>query len=172
MKIKTMAFIRIKRRTYKEKTYSFAYLVENKWNKKTKSATQKIKKYLGRVCIIDCDKVVKDVVFDKDFKENILKLIEHQLLICGFKTIREGVLGKEKVFFESKKKKISSSNKKIVLKMNEGFLCNETIKQLIKFKVGSDFDVRIEGEKLATLIVNAGLKISNELFIQLFESIV
>ncbi len=59
--------------------------------------------------------------------------------------------------------------KKIVIAMNEGFFCNETVKKLYGSFYGTEKEV---GLKLAKAFVEAGLKVPEEVFIGVFEKVI
>ena len=54
--------------------------------------------------------------------------------------------------------------------MNEGFLCKETFDKLIGFKPkGTEKEIGLE---LANALLEAGLKVPNEIFVEMFERVV
>ena len=78
----------------------------------------------------------------------------------------------KKIINKNKKSILGNNNiknKKIVLAMNEGFFCNETISRLFGNFYGTEKEV---GLKLANAFVEAGLKVPKEIFIGVFEKIV
>lgn len=166
-------FIRIKN-INKQK---YAYLVENDWTKK--GSRQKVKKYLGKIIKLEKEKEIKKLDFEKikkrSFEKITLILVEKELLEHGF-------LKKEKSKYESEythgdiiasintKSKIFSLNKKkknIVLEFNEGFLCPDSVNELIKLNgYGKEEQV---GLRLANALVECGIKTPKEIFITLFN---
>lgn len=140
-------------------------------------------------------KDVKGYVKKNDKKRIINDLIRFELINHGFKEqgnflIKDNIYfnkNSNEVFINIKKindkiinsgkindkksiiNKNDNSNNKIVLAMNEGFLCDETIKRLFGRFEGDEREV---GFKLANAFVEAGLKIPEELFVCIFEKIV
>jgi len=54
--------------------------------------------------------------------------------------------------------------------MNEGFLCNDTLKKLLSFK-GKGLPKEV-GLALGNAILEAGLKVSNSVFVEMFNRVV
>jgi len=179
-------FIRVKKIRKKGKVYEYAYIVENRWRKRLKrgkkGARQSVKSYLGRVYFFDKkdDKNffeyynIKDIdEYVKNNKSKIInELIRLELINHGFKE-KDELLFFNNIFFDIKNNEVYSTNekniknKKIVVKLNDGFFCNETINNLLKGKFGDD-----AGYKFARAFVDAGINIPKELFVILYESIV
>jgi len=177
-------FIRIKKITKNGKNYPYACVVENRWMKKTKRSRQKVKKYLGRVYFLDrinnnnffefysiAD--VKDYVKNNDKRRIIDDLIRFELIAHGFKD-ESNFLVNGKIYFDKINNELFINNEKIknsnvVLAMNEGFLCDDTIKRLFGRFDGNEKEV---GFKLANAFVEAGLKIPEEIFIGIFEKVI
>ena len=61
-------------------------------------------------------------------------------------------------------------DRKLVIGMNEGFLCNETFDKLINFK-GNGGPKEV-GLSLGNTLLEAGLKVPNEIFVEMFNRIV
>ena len=183
-----MAFIRTKKRTNAGgNSYEYAYLVHNRWKKSNSSVKQKNKKYLGRVFrvepvlsptftemlqtlkINDLDNYIEKT----SYKNIILDLVKAELLKNNFKENGEKILTIDSLFFDpvslepfsyTKKRKI-----KVVLALNEGFLCTDTIKKILNFdEVG---DAQEVGFKLAKRLVDAGLKVPEDIFVKLFHKV-
>lgn len=169
-----MGFIRTKR----IKGNQYAYHVENKWKKKT--SKQKVRQYLGRVYIIE-----KKQDFDflnfigsndllsyieyNDKKRIISDLIIYEAYCCGFKKIDKNKWRYNNIIINLDNRTIIKHNKNIVLKMNEGFLCNHTLTKLFEFnQKGRSKDIALN---FARLFVDAGLKIPKEIFVELFQKI-
>ena len=55
--------------------------------------------------------------------------------------------------------------KEVVLELNEGFLCNVTLNELMNYKPENDND----GAKLANLLLASGIKVDEGLFVRLFN---
>lgn len=186
-----LVYIRIKRIIKRGKEYRYAYLVENRWKKRVgagskKGARQKVKGYLGKVHesskVYDKDFMshfsVSDIKehFDNHGVEKVLRdFVRLELLNHGF--LENGdfyangdlaVYISDKEFFI--KNLDAEKDRKIVLAMNEGFLCKETFNKLINFKAsGNEKEI---GLGLGNALLEAGLKVPNEIFVELFERVV
>jgi len=150
----------------------YAYLVENKWYKRRKGARQKVKAFLGRVYQ---PSLANDVGFFEHFKiqdiDNYVKEknvndIKKDLIAWEFfkHNIKEG-----EFFIGFSEKIIRKYNNKAVIKMNEGYLCDYTLRKLINFRFKAEEEHA--GMALAKVFVDAGLQIPQELFVRLFEKI-
>ena len=156
-----MAFVRTK----KVKGQQYAYLVENSWQNGT--AKQKVSKYLG--------KVEKPEKTGQNGLKEFLKLenTEEHIKNNDFPTVIRNLVmlelnnhktGKIKLNFED----FSITNEKgktLVLNTNEGFLCTETIKELLSYNGQEDHS----GLVLAELMTRAGIKPENEVFALIFQ---
>ena len=186
-----MAYIRVKKIRKNGKEYRYAYLVENKWKKRVrkgskKGARQKVKGYLGKVHEFSRIEEkefmshfeVKDVEthFDEHGKDKVIKnIIRLELLNHGFEETGDfyangdiAVYLSDNDFFIKNLKE--EKDRKLVIGMNEGFLCNETFDKLINFKgKGGPKEV---GLSLANTLLGAGLKVPNEIFVEMFNRIV
>lgn len=133
-------------RTKKVKNKQYAYLVENTWTKK--GTRQKVKKYLGKV-IKPNRKKENNFLVEKtrNYEETIKELIKHEL----------------------SNHDVTKNDEKSVIFMNEGFLCKETVKELIKLTPEKENRTDKEGERLAIKLLEAGLKVKKEEFSKLFE---
>ncbi|MBR9700035.1 hypothetical protein GOV09_06255 [Candidatus Woesearchaeota archaeon] len=163
----------------KIKGKEYAYLVENTWKKRKKAARQKVSKYLGKV--VRFDKVKDSDFFSfvgkkpeeyKNTKEGMLKdLIRYELLLRGFS--EEGMLlKKDTLIFDLNQKRFidKGKEKKLVIEMNEGFLCKHTLRKVLSFRSFEE-DEREKGIKLAKILLETGLKVPQEIFISFFEKI-
>ena len=184
-----MSFIRVKEIGKKNgKKYRYAYLVSNKWRKRLKGgrkgSRQKVSKYLGRVLKIEKEKEIdfyefieidisKVEEYLKNNKSRIVNdLVRRELLERGFFE-KEGKIEKEEVRYDTELHKFVDLNEgedKVVIEMNEGFLCKHTIRGLINFKNDAD-DEREKGIELAKAFLEAGLKVPNEIFVGYFEKV-
>ncbi|RLE38569.1 hypothetical protein DRJ17_03595 [Candidatus Woesearchaeota archaeon] len=160
----------------------YAYKVENIWRKRKKASRQKVGKYLGRVYTVDKEKdlnfmhvVKKDLdkyLSETDYYMIIKDLILKELLNHGFvrKKYSKYKYVKDGLMVDLKYKKVfNDKEKECVLRMNEGFLCNTTMKGLLNFKgEGSEREI---GQKLANNLVEAGLVVDQDVFLALFDKI-
>ena len=154
-------FFRIKKIKGKE----YVYIVENEWKGK-KGSRQKVKSYLGRafrfqlkndISFMDFLKIENYEAYIKDNKKNkiIKNLVEWEIYKFGISADSIDLDN-----FEFKK-----SKKTIVFLINEGFMCNLTLKNLIKI------DSEIDGYNLARSFIEAGIKVPQEVFIGIFGKI-
>ena len=161
-----MVFFRVKKIKGKE----YAYLVENEWRRK--GSRQKVKDYIGRVYRLN---LVNDIDFlqyrkieniqsyiENNDKNNIINdLIEWELFKFGIK--------KEEFSIDIINAKIQKGKKNIALWINEGFMCDYTLKNLLEFK--SEGDEEIDGYRLAKSFVEAGIKVPQEIFVGLYQKL-
>lgn len=154
-------FVRVK----KIKGKPYAYLVENEWT--PWGSRQKVTKYLGKnYTLTRFSEGLLDL--PKGMQETILEATAQELTNHGF--AREGnVLKQENIIVDLQEKTVRQNSKKIVLEMNEGYLCDHTLQQLLTFQPEERPDEN--AKKLATLALGAGLKLSNEQFVHLFEQV-
>ena len=156
-------FVRIKKIQNKK----YAYLVENEWT--TSGSRQRVKAYLGKVHTPE-KKQTRTLALDsmKEFNHLILDAIKWELENHGF-THSNAIMSKEGIFVHLNDAKVVHKNKNGVVFMNEGFLCEHTLKELINFKPSTNQEET--SKKLATLAVEAGLNLPTDAFVQLFEKI-
>jgi hypothetical protein len=186
-----MAYIRVKKLKRKDKEYKYAYLVENKWKKRVKKgskkgARQKVKGYLGKVHsfervgkreFIEHFSVndVEDYFKEYGIRKAVRDLVKLELLNHGFVENGDFYANGDMAVYLSRKdffiKDFSSEkDRKMVIAMNEGFLCKETLDNLLKFK-GKGIPKEV-GLALGNALLEAGLKVPNEVFVGMFNRIV
>lgn len=189
-------FIRIK----KIKGKKYAYLVENNWqiteekwqivelepailplrlnsdikqitkSRKKKSSRQKVKQYLGRVYEFEQPKKKYEKKISTDYKTSIKNLIQWHLEQYGFKKQKNNLIKEElKLNLDTLELKNSKTNSDILIKSYEGYIHSHSLKELHDFD-GLGYDEEV-GKRLAKTLVKAGLNISKESFIQLFEQV-
>ena len=152
-------FVRVKK--IKEREY--AYLVENEWT--PWGSRQRVKKYIGKACKIE--RIAEETEkLPKGFKDAILTAAMQELKNHGFKE-QEGKLKKDNMIFSINERKVIENGKNIALSLNEGYFCEETLKQLLSYTLEERPDT--SAKKLAILALETGLKLTNEQFIHLFE---
>ncbi len=149
-----MAFLRVKKIKGKE----YGYLVANKWT--SKGPRQSVKKYLGRIYRLK-GRGNQILRFKGGKKEFLTGLVEYEL-----DKIRGG-LAREKIEFDSKSLKLMKGKKNCVLALNEGFMCDFTLKRVLNFR-GSG-DIEVDSVKLAKFFIEAGFAVPKEAFIGYFE---
>ncbi|HLC61368.1 MAG TPA: hypothetical protein VJJ52_08145 [Candidatus Nanoarchaeia archaeon] len=161
-----MAFFRVK----KIKGIEYAYLVENEW--KRKGSRQKVKAYLGRAYRLNrANKIdfsefirnnkIENYVHDNEVNKIIKDLIEWELL--NFNVNR----GEFSVDLENKT--LQRHKKNAVLVMNEGFMCNHTISNLLDFR--PEDNEGNGGYNFARTFVEAGISVPQDVFIGLFAKL-
>ena len=163
-----MTFIRVK--TIKGKQY--AYLITNKWLKTKKMPKQKVVGYLGSAITPPIKENMIDTSFfdfykieepedyiDNRTRDDILKDL------VKFELARHDT-GSKNINFDTSNFTLTSSNRGIALKINDGFLCSHTIHVLHDFDArGDEEDV---GIALAKAFVSAGIAVPKDIFIGYF----
>ena len=158
-----MAFFRIKKIKGKE----YAYIVENEW--KRKSSRQKVKAYLGRVYRfelmnnIDLTQFLKTTAVEDYINNNPKNKIINDLI--EWELFKHGV-NQQEFSLDLSNMKIEKNKKNIAIFINEGFMCNVTLKNLLEFKPEGDEET--DGYRFARAFVEAGVKVPQEVFIGLF----
>lgn len=154
-------------RTKKIKGKDYAYLVENFWSEK--GSRQKVKQYIGSVRKLEKTGEVEALLDEsKDYKSLARDSAKHELLKHGF-IEEEGFLKKEGIVVDLFEGKVRDNIKNVALSLNEGFLCESTINQLLNFiPQGSNTEI---GMKLANNLLEAGIKLSQEEFIKLCNKV-
>ena len=151
-------FIRIKKVKGKE----YAYLVENEWKSGSK---QKVKGYIGRVYrpelssqigFLNFYNLSAEEILKKDVKEifnDLLKWEIHKHSITEFE-INAGSFA------------VMKSKKNCAVLINDGFLCSYTLKNLFGFR---PIEHESDTMRLARCLVEAGIKVPQEIFVGLCE---
>ena len=158
-----MTFFRIKKIKNKE----YAYIVENEWSRK--GSRQKVISYIGRVYRFNLSdhidfleyfkiKDASSYIGGNDKNKIINDLIEWEFFKYG--------LNKNEFLIDLNGKKIQKNKKDVAIMVNDGFICNITIKNLLEFK--SEGDEQTDGYRLARAFVEAGRKVPQEIFVGLF----
>jgi hypothetical protein len=163
-----MTFIRLKTRKCKNgKESHYAYLVENTWLTGRQRPKQKTKEYLGKalkpekktVDFFRFAKVTETSYFEKAYKEALLDLIKwelHQHRVEG-------------VGIDLDSCEVRNGDNRVVLAMNQGYLCDHTLKQLLSVKKNPQESQ--PGYELASALVGAGLQTPKEVFVTLYEKL-
>ena len=183
-------FFRIK----KIKGREYVYRVENKWYTTTKSvgtlqgsdmrvssfselahnsqprgSRQKVKGYVGSAYRFDLKNNADFMQFMKieniemyiynNKKNSIIRdLIEWEFFKFG--------INKEEFLIDMNNSTIQKKKKNVALLINDGFMCNLTLKNLLEFKPEGDEET--DGYHLARAFVEGGIKIPEEIFVGLF----
>ena len=161
-----MAFFRIKKIKGKE----YAYLVENEW--KRKGSRQKVSKYLGRAYKFDFKNKIEFSEFIRNNEaekyvqvNNINKIIQDLIEWELYKFH----VNKQEFSIDLENKTIQKGKKNAVLIINEGFMCNFTLRNLLEFKPENDEET--DGYKFARAFVEAGIKVPQDVFVALFAKL-
>ncbi len=154
-------FVRIK----KIKGRPYAYLVQNEWT--PWGSRQRVSQYLGKTHNL---KRLSEGLTElpTGYQEATIKAITQELLNHGFSQ-KGNELHKETITVNLQEKTIRSNNKKAVLAMNEGYLCDHTFQQLLTYQPEEKQEQN--AKKLANTVLEAGLKLTNEQFVHLFEQV-
>ncbi len=169
-------------RTKKILGQDYAYLVENEWT--PKGSRQKSSKYLGKVYNIEKKENAHWLEGEK-YEELVLNLIKqewdnHDTTGLELRFTAHGsqftVDTPSTSLLRTVNRKpqtpnqvplVLSGSREVVTKMNEGFLCQHTIKQLLEFK-----PTRMDKAKqLANHLVEAGIKLNENMFVDLCEKV-
>ncbi len=170
-----MAFLRVKKIKGKE----YCYLVENRW-KRRKGARQRVKGYLGAVVRLSGKEIDffkfydisdPDEFFKRKKALDVVKdVVIWELAKAGFKEKGKMlVFDKEGIIFDKGKLKAFRNGNNVVLKMNEGHLCDFTLKKILSFEKSGDIEE--DSVELARVFVDAGLNVPKEAFIAYFEKV-
>ena len=161
-------------RTKKIKGQRYAYLVKNKWVKG--KVKQQVKGYLGKV--FSPEKTSQTPFHEHysnyekiDSKEMIKDVVKLELVNHGFAIIDDRTLSKEDVVVDVAKCKVKTKNgKDAVLMLNDAFLHNKNMKNLVNFKKSTE-EEDTPGQKLATAFSDAGINVEKEIFVELYKRI-
>src|SRR3989338_1710832 len=122
-----MAFVRVKT----IKGHHYAYLVENVWH--VRGSRQKVKAYLGKVFSpAKAHAVQLPELSSFSFPDAVRALAVWTLFQHGF-TQTGTHLSNENITVDSATGTVARQNKRAVLQLNEGFLCQYTVQQLLEF---------------------------------------
>ena len=151
-------------RTKKVKKRDYAYLVKNVWTKK--GPRQKTIKYLGLVIELSEVNPRNSINTNGSVKEIYIELMKRELIVRGFEFL-DNVFKFNDITVNLDKPFVRKKSRNVVLKMNEGFLCAETIKILYNHTMQEDFT----GKRFAEDILEAGINIEKDVFVQLYEKL-
>ncbi|MBI2646850.1 hypothetical protein HYW99_00045 [Candidatus Woesearchaeota archaeon] len=158
-------FIRIKKIKGKE----YAYEVKNEWTRKR--SRQKVISYIGRVYRFNLKNDVDFLEFeripniDDYFSQNSKAKIINDLI--KWELYRFDINRKE-FLIEIENMHVKKDTKNVALLINEGFLCNVTLKNLLEFKLKGD---ETDAYRFAKCFIEAGIKVPKEIFIGIFGNL-
>lgn len=162
-------------RTKKIKRQKYAYLVQNKWvDGKVK---QRVKKYLGKVFSPEKTKETPFYEHYSDYPrkgppEVIRDIVRLELINHGFAILDDKTLSKEDVIVNVAKCKVKTkNNKNAVLVLNNSYLHNKKLKELVNFKKEEKEEEATPGTRLAKAFLEAGMNVDKEIFVQLYREI-
>ena len=159
-----MSFVRVK----KIKGNRYAYLVENTWQ--GRGSRQHVKAYLGKVLTPEASSSVSAPdISDKNFEDSVITLAAWTLTNHGFAN-GNGLHVREEVNVDLGAKSVKRKTKAAVLELNEGFMCSHTLKQLLDFQGEGSHEEEV-GQRLAGQLLEAGISVSHETFVELFKKI-
>ncbi len=159
-----MAFVRVK--TIKGNRY--AYLVENTWQ--TRGSRQVVKGYLGKVLKPDAQPFgTPPDISTLSYADAVTTLASWTLDNHGF-SHADGKHTKDTVTVHVHDKQILHKSKSAVLELNEGYLCNHTLTNLLNF-VGEGSREEEVGKRLANTLLEAGISVPQDTFVALFHKI-
>ena len=147
-----MAFIRLKKISGKQ----YAVLVENTWT--SKGPRQSAKKYLGRYVALTTEGMPEVEQLD------VANLIKAELLTAGFSE----QLTRENIKVSLRACTVREGRKRVVLGLNGGFLCDYTLRQLLRFQ---PIEELTPGYKFARAFSDAGVRVSREQFVMLYKKV-
>jgi hypothetical protein len=154
-------FIRIK----EVNGQNYAYHVENR--RVHGKVRQKVKGYVGKAH-------TPDKIHKTSFTDFTNKKLENYSVKNRKSTVHDLVQwelhkhGLTDFTFDKQKNGIIKEKTNMVLKINEGYLYDKTIKDILNFKPVGDDEYFI-GKSFAESFVKAGIDIPKELFVNLFE---
>ena len=144
----------------------YAYLVKNKWT--SKGPRQKVVRYIGTVFsperVSEQAELDLGLIRDARIFSLFRGLIIHELKNHGFTNVK-GVWVNSRFEVDLVSHKVSFSGRNAAIRLNEGFLCHDTISQLKKLMLRED----ITGKQLAESVLEAGISISAENFVELYS---
>jgi hypothetical protein len=154
-------FVRIK----KIKGYPYAYLARNRW---TKKGTRQKTKYLGRVYELERVHDADYQIVGGPAKDIIASVVAWTLKGYGF--INKGnMMIKEDIAVNLETQAVRLGKQDIVIKLGADFMCQETLRKLMRFK--SDKDAKGVGTELAKAFVGAGIPVPPDVFVEVFNKI-
>jgi len=151
-------FVRVKKINGKE----YAYLVENEWT--PWGSRQRVTKYLGKTHKPERINSAEHEL-PEGMQQAVIAAVKQELLNHGFKDLN-GVFEQNGITVHLENKTVKQGKKGVTLAMNEGFLCEHTLAELLVFKPTDNRED--SAKKLAELSLEAGLKLTPEQFAHIF----
>ncbi len=164
-------YIRTKTRTNKSKnTYTYAYLAVIKQRKS--HPKQKIVKYLGRVYkFYKKSNNLPVIAPESSFQDSLREIIKTELINHDFNEISPDKLKNNDIEINLDQTTIinAKTNKKACIEMNQGLMCEETLKKLLYYKPPKD-NMQKVSKHFAKTAIEAGIPISDDI-INVFKKI-
>lgn len=154
-------FIRTKNRiNSKNEKIKYGYLVKNVWKGKPK---QKVVKYLGKIVEEKPDiQLNSKVSLAKTWKNTVRQLIKQELINSNFDEKEKNVFCKNEVNVNLKSNQVFVNNKKGVIEINEGFLCNYTINKCMNMNTE-------DLKKFTNILLLTGILPNQELLVKIYQ---
>ncbi|MBU0929449.1 MAG: hypothetical protein KJ623_00045 [Nanoarchaeota archaeon] len=168
-------------RTKRIKKEDYAYLVSSKWNRVKKTSKQVFSKYLGKVytpnkqynlSLKDIKKIedIDSYIDNTSTKEIIRDIITLDVLNHNLIKNKE-IYELEDIYVDLNNLKVYNQDfKPCVIKMNNGYLCDYTLKNLFEIMPSSTDELAF-GKKLARAFIESGIGIEKEFFVLIFDKI-
>ncbi len=161
------------------KNNHYAYLVKNSW-KKGQGARQKVSKYLGRIIFLeeqDDRRFIESLKYPDLYLrktrpyEMLVDFLKFKLGNYGFSQDHKKnmLMTNDDISVDLRTCRVRHKDKPIILGINNDFLCDSTLRSLLRFKTDSDFDGA--GVELAKAFISTGLTVEEEFFVHLFKKI-
>ena len=165
-------YIRTKtRKNASGRVYTYAYLAHIKQRKS--HPRQKIIKYLGRVYKAERIGTKAPQITPSDtLTEMVMTLIKTELENHGFKETNPKTLRKDDIEVNLNQATVINSrkNKRACLQLNQGILCDNTLKNLMAYQPPKE-DMKRIGKHFAKTVVEAGIQASQPIIIEIFKKI-
>ena len=146
-----MTFIRLKKIAGKQ----YACLVENSWT--AKGPRQQVKQYLGKYVQLESAELPAS-------QPEAVSIISAELQARGF----SAGLARGNVRVNLKLCTVREDKKKAVLGLNGGFLCDYTLRKLLRFQPVVEVT---PGYTLARAFSDAGIRVSREQFVIIYKKL-
>jgi hypothetical protein len=139
----------------------YAYLVENKYNKKKKQSRQKSTKYLGKVINIG-------IADRQTVASTIKEALINEFIPKGFFQKGESLI-KKGIVIDLKSSTVKEGNKEVCLEINEGFLCTLTLTNLLNFN-SENLNEKETIKSIAESFISAGINLHHTSFIDIYNN--
>lgn len=152
------------------KNKKYAYLVENIWKKG--KVKQVVKKYLGKIILLEnsSQELSFDVNFSLSLKKVMQQIISREFLSRNFIHGRGEVYSWNDISVNLSSGNIKQEDKSVVLMLNGRYLYSKQIRELLDFFAPESGD-DLKGKKLAQTFSDAGISISQDIFVKLYKKI-